>query len=170
MLKKILIGVAVFLTVSLSAAGIVYATNKSLGRNADLKSNSSFINDSSGNYSETADRNFRNFAGENNDGGGNQYRFQEQDCDESEDCLQNQEYNCEENRLQRRDAAESSGGNQECNCEENCIQNRNQENKSECIGEESCLRNQNTINRNNNGTLQQENSFGRNNNGFGEKG
>lgn len=167
MLKKILIGVAVFLTVSLSAAGVVYATNKSLGRNAELKNDSSFTNDSAGNYSETAGRNFRNFAVENNDGDGNQYRFQEQECEECEDCLQNREYNCEQNRIQKRDAIESNDNNQKYNCEENCIQNRNQENNPECTGEENCLRNQNMINRNNNECPQQENSSVGNSNGFG---
>lgn len=118
MLKKILVGVAVFLTVSLSAAGIIYATNKSLGRNNEFQNYSSDMNKGLGNY---FGKSCRNFAGENNNGDGNQYRFQEQDCEGCEDCMKNQE----------------------CNCEENCIRNRNQENNPECNGEENCLRNQN---------------------------
>ncbi|MDD3521186.1 MAG: hypothetical protein PHU65_08155 [Actinomycetota bacterium] len=169
MLKKILIGVAVFLTLSLSAAGIVYATNKSLGRNLESQNYSSGINQGSGDYLEKAGRNFRNFAEEDSLGGKNQYRIQEQECDDCENCLENQECNCEQNRLQKRNLTGNNDGNSECNCEENCIQNRNQENNPECIGEENCLRNQNTVNRNNNGSEQQENSFGRGNNAFGRK-
>lgn len=140
MLKKILVGVAVFLTVSLSAAGIIYATNKSLGRNNEFQNYSSDISKGLGNY---FGKSCRNSAGENNNGDGNQNRFQEQDCEGCEDCLKNQECNCEQNRIQKRDLSGNKSENQECNSEENCIRNQNQINNSECVGSENCLRNQN---------------------------
>ncbi len=143
MLKKIFIGIAVFLTVSLSAAGIIYATNKSLGKNAQPGNNSSCFDNVSCKNSGTGEKNYRNLSGENRNGGGSQYRLQQQDCDEREYCLENQENNCEQNRLQRRGFSVNKDKNQECNCEENCIRNCDQENNPECSGEENCLRNQN---------------------------